>query len=303
MPITKTDQPKYTGLNNDAGLASEIYIGEAGKVLNWPARIADPTSFAHLATLEGDIKFVTGERFYSAYTTPETGKMLSKMAGERDGRSGETLFDFFVPGIAAEQIGFVEYYKNKSIVAVAKDLEGAARMLGDQLIPCEIVSFEMDTMDVISGRKGTKFQARMIGRIAPFYAGYIQMKATLAALTRSIAFYLDGTVAADAATGDVLDIKFLSTTPDATFDSPTVTFLNSIPTIASPSWYAIDPDDVLVSISAPVVGTPVALTPGWKGLQVRGSFATTGDKTFTVRYSAKNLLTTLSTQATIEITA
>lgn len=301
MAITKSNMLKFTGNNNDAGIASIVYFGEADKVRHWP-QYGEEAGFESLGQVEGDLLFAIGERLYEAYVTPETGKLLTKGAGDRDGMSSDTVATIFIPGITPKNLGFFEYFKNRNIVMVVPDLDGQMRLVGSKLLPCNIVAFEADTTDVITGRKGCKFDIKVIGRTAPFYSGYVQLKPTVATITRSIVFKEDGVVAATSVVDQVISVEFLATITDALFDLPTFKFINSIPAMSEEeAWFRVDKDGVEIAIAKPTVNTAIPFVPGDLGLRVKGAFASAGTYGYTIEYNAKNLVEPVRSTGSIEI--
>ena len=164
--------------NNDAGIAVYVHFADHDDIETFPSVSATPLTPQDLVTVTGNFVMKPGKRFIKLYCTLETGSLASTMAGERDGRSAETLTTLYHPTNRKEIIAMLEWYKNRNIVAIVQELDGQARLIGSEYIPAEIQNVEITTGTAITDRKGATITLRSIGRVAPVYEGTIPTSVT-----------------------------------------------------------------------------------------------------------------------------
>ncbi len=115
------------GQDNLAGLVGEAYICPTDDILSVPALAAA----GGLTTAAVAIVNKTAKLFYRIYMTDETGKIESKIVGERDGKAVETTFTLKYPGDAAAVAEFVRNWQNTPCVIIFKDAKtGLFKLLG-----------------------------------------------------------------------------------------------------------------------------------------------------------------------------
>lgn len=144
------------GQDNLAGLAGEAYICPTDDILSVPAlAVAGGLTSAAAAIVNK-----TGKLFFRIYMTDETGKVESKIVGERDGKAVESIFTMKHPGDAAAVAQFVRDWQNTPCVIIFKDAKtGLFKLLGvsnldkaSTVLSLTIPAY-MESGDMMSGEK------------------------------------------------------------------------------------------------------------------------------------------------------
>lgn len=163
------------GGDNDAGIASYIYLAKVKDVLNWPTLPPTPTTLAQKVTLTGNFEMKEGKRFYKLYCTRDKGDLNSDMVGEMDSKSAENKLKIFIPRTTPENIGFLEECKNTNVVAISVERDGSMRVIGSELLPAKLFTGKAGSGSKAGDAKGIDVEISSVGRIAPFYTGTIPL--------------------------------------------------------------------------------------------------------------------------------
>lgn len=102
------------GADNLAGIVGEIYICPTSEIANLPV-LAAATS---LKTTVANMTCVATKKFSRLYFTDETGKVETKLVGERDGRASETILTCRYPKFGTELIDFMRSIQNTPSVII-----------------------------------------------------------------------------------------------------------------------------------------------------------------------------------------
>jgi hypothetical protein len=140
--------------------------------------------------------------------------LKSNLVGERDSKSAENDIELWHPGNKAYLLGFIEYFKNTPMVLLVKELdETYVRVIGSDGLPAALEVGEITTGNAVKDSKGAKLSFKSIGRVAPIYAGLIQVKtALLLALD-----FAGGGIGYVGYGNNTFTISLTSLTPDPTF--------------------------------------------------------------------------------------
>lgn len=115
------------GQDNLAGVVGEAYICPSANIASVPALAAA----GGLTTAAVAITNTTGNKFFRIYMTDETGKIESKVVGERDGKAFETIFSMKFPGDDAAVAMFLRDWANTPSVLIVKDAKtGLFKLIG-----------------------------------------------------------------------------------------------------------------------------------------------------------------------------
>lgn len=173
MPLLQ-DVNRTDGNDVTPGLKTIAFVALCSQIATFP-NVVGATNPGDKVTIDDDIIFATGGKFYKFYTTREKGKFTQKLDGERDCRSFEYMYEFSFPGNTPEALGVINNIKNANTVWVVDDLDGNKRLLGSIDNPCEVTVAEEDSGDKFNTYKGYKITVRATGKPAPFYNGAVSL--------------------------------------------------------------------------------------------------------------------------------
>jgi len=179
------DVPYGQGQDNMGGLVGSIYFVPMDDV----DKTTPLTLEADGVTISGNIVLAALKKFIAIYHTRGTGKILSNLVGERDGRSFESMFEFKFPADTPEIFSFLRQVANTPGILIAKDPQGKYRVLGLTVVKdtdgtTDIVSFDFPSyLESAPGdtgygadAKGHTLTFKSEGLVPPmFYTGTIDI--------------------------------------------------------------------------------------------------------------------------------
>jgi hypothetical protein len=171
MP-TLSDLLRADGAKATPGIKTIGYYALVADILTWPA-FAGTATAAETVTIEDDIVFNTGKKFFKIYSTKGLGKFTSKKEGVRDSKGNQNQVMFSHPGSTPALVGSMEIMTNSSIIVIVPDQNGNFRILGSPDDPAQLVSAEEDSGDEYNTFNGMKITFESTGAPAPFYTGVI----------------------------------------------------------------------------------------------------------------------------------
>ena len=123
--------------DNMAGIGTTFYWALANDVKIWPTipTMGNAADFEGLAKLTGNFIMKPGKRFFSGYSTLDTGELVDTMQGGLDCHSYKNEFSISHPGMKKKLIGFMRATQNENLVFAIKDAEGQIRVVGSEQFP------------------------------------------------------------------------------------------------------------------------------------------------------------------------
>jgi hypothetical protein len=120
------------GKYNPAGITT-VWYAFPEDIATFPT-LADPetaTTFASLVEYTDAITMKTGKRFWPLYCTLETGQLMCKQVGSRDGKGYEITGEISYPGNDSTFLGFKAFGANRDYILIVREKNGVLRVMGD----------------------------------------------------------------------------------------------------------------------------------------------------------------------------
>lgn len=267
------------GRDNDGGIQAKFFYIPYNDILTWPTINPNPTEFAQKVVLVGNFVLKPGKSWKTGYCTMEKGMLKTTMVGETDGKSGESVVEFTHPGNEDYLLGFIEYFKNTSMVVMIQELDKTDyRVIGNKSLPAKLDSAEVTTGDAVKNLKHAKMGFKSVGRIAQIYRGFVQLDTELVLSIDFAGGSLEYTGLGNniyTIPVDTVNANFFVWQNGRTLHKVTVT-AGTLPTglVAS----------IVSGGKIGVIGTPTV--PGIYPFTLRGQITDDGTETGTVLYSA-----------------
>ncbi|SFC71228.1 hypothetical protein SAMN05421780_108188 [Flexibacter flexilis DSM 6793] len=170
------------GQNNDAGIQSELCYILASDILVFPKTKPEEqrTSLEDEVTLVGNFVLKPGKSWKKIYCTQQKGSLESEIVGDTDGKSAENPLKIWHPGNKDYLLGFIEKFKNSSMVLLVRELDTTYwRVVGSEGLPAKYESGKITTGTAVKDGKGAEITWKSLGRIAPIYKGVVQLEPSL----------------------------------------------------------------------------------------------------------------------------
>lgn len=146
--------------NNMGGTTSRILFAPLTDFDAIEKPIAVPVTLADLVSIVDPHTFVVTKGFLQAYATEDSGKLETKIQGERDGKSFRQEGEFFFPGSEAEAHGLAAQAKNDKFILMVESPDSETKgylQVGTEMFPASIDP-EFSTGTNASGRRGYIFK-------------------------------------------------------------------------------------------------------------------------------------------------
>ena len=172
------------GKQNMAGLIGDIYFVPIEDVDD--TLLPAVTGVGELS-ISANITLKATKKFFKIYHTSETGKVESNSVGERDGKSVESMLEFFHPGNSEEVAKFKRQVLNTNGLWLYEDTDGNFRILGLSVLDpgatatslalkASVEAGNTTTGDQRGSQRGTTFTVKFTAPHDPlFYSGLIDV--------------------------------------------------------------------------------------------------------------------------------
>lgn len=163
------------GSGNIGGTGTTHYYALQADILTLTAPAPGGTpALGDLVTVTEDIVMKSGKKFYSVYSTLDTGQVEDKMVGSFDCKSYESSFSFNFPGTQAAALELIANFANSTMVFIATEADGTHRIIGGQIIGAKLEDGSTTTGKKTSDYKGTMLKVTSRGtKPAYIYTGEV----------------------------------------------------------------------------------------------------------------------------------
>jgi hypothetical protein len=164
------------GTDNIGGTQVNHYYAPLNDFQILPVVVTPAVSLEDTVTIEDDVVFYTGHKFFKIYSTIDTGRVADKLVGELDGKSFEHTFEWFFPGTRAKALALITKFANSNMIFIASEADGQKRLIGSTKFPAKLSMSDVDTGAKTADRKGIKMKVESRGiSPAPIYTGAIPL--------------------------------------------------------------------------------------------------------------------------------
>jgi hypothetical protein len=160
--------------DNVGGTTSVIYIVDINDVDTEATPDPAATTLAGTVTVDGNHTLVTGKRFFELECELDAGELMSKVTGDRGGKSLKSELDVQFSRFNEKTLGFIKYGNNKRLMVIAKLPDGKMVQLGSKMFPAEMTG-EGGTGKNASGVRATKLKFESMANSVFFYEGTIDL--------------------------------------------------------------------------------------------------------------------------------
>lgn len=151
------------GSGNIGGTGTNHYYALQADIDTITAPVAGGTPALGDLVKVPSITMKTGKKFYSAYSTLDTGQVEDKMVGTFDCKSYESSFSFNFPGTQAAALELIANFANSTMVFIATEADGTLRIIGGQVIGAKLEDGSTTTGKKTSDYKGTMLKVTSRG--------------------------------------------------------------------------------------------------------------------------------------------
>ena len=155
------------------GIKTIMKIILASDIDTMPTVPVAPTTLEESVTITGDIVLKAGKSFLEVEINMDSGQLTTTLEGEIQNKSWRNSFSFRQNGNGAELLGFYEYFKNREIVVLLRELCGDWRLLGGDCSRTTLDAAVIDTGIDPASFKGVQATVVSTGDLAPIFTGAI----------------------------------------------------------------------------------------------------------------------------------
>lgn len=179
------DIDQTDGADNTAGIGQDIWVAKLADIETLPVPILDDSagdgSFTDLVTITDNIVMKAGKVFNKIRVTLETSALNGDIQGNMDGKSFKNAISGQLPGNKAQALGFLQWAKNSSLIAIIEELDGQVRLLGHRAYPAKLTAGGASTGAKTTDDRAVKFTLESVRKgPAPVFAGKVVLTGSAA---------------------------------------------------------------------------------------------------------------------------
>jgi hypothetical protein len=160
--------------DNVGGTTAIIYMIDINDVATESTPDPAATTLEGSVVVAGSHTLVGSKYFVTLECELDAGELMSKVSGDRGGKSLKTELDVQVSRFNERTLGFIKYGNNKRLMVIAKLPDGKMVQLGSKMFPAEMTG-EGGTGKNSSGVRATKLKFESMANSVFFYEGTITL--------------------------------------------------------------------------------------------------------------------------------
>lgn len=166
------------GSDNTAGIGQDIWVAKLADIATLPTPQLDDSAgtgnFSQLVTISDNIVMKSGKVFNKIRVTLETSALNGDIQGNMDGKSFKNAISGQIPGNKAKALGFLQWAKNSSLIAIIEELDGQVRILGHRAYPAKLTAGSANTGAKTTDDRAVKFTLESVRKgPAPVFTGKV----------------------------------------------------------------------------------------------------------------------------------
>jgi hypothetical protein len=137
--------------DNAPGIANHAFVIDKTQIATFAQLPSTVTNLEDINTLTGNHTLEATKFWEKVFITEGTGSYGAEMYGQPDGNGfNVTAMELFRPGTGDENLAFMTYLKNKSLVAMVKNVnctDTAYFQIGTECLGARVTSMKLDTFN------------------------------------------------------------------------------------------------------------------------------------------------------------
>lgn len=168
------------GSDNTAGIGQDIWVAKLADIETMPSPILDDSTgngvLSDLVTISDNIVMKAGKAFNKIRVTLETSALDGVIQGNMDGKSFKNSISGQIAGNKAQALGFLQWAKNSSLIAIIEELDGQVRVLGHRAYPAKLTAGSANTGAKTADDRAVKFTLESVRKgPAPVFTGKVEL--------------------------------------------------------------------------------------------------------------------------------